>query len=117
MSSLSSSGSHYDVGDFEALEKVVNNIAYKISCSGDDVVTPVAAPVEQASIPAELQETTYCGCSQCTESVMQSKAGWHTCRARIEWMVGWRRKNEEKACRKVYQEYPEVCKCNPDCDN
>ena len=117
MSYLSSSGTYYNVGDFEALEKVVNDIAYKISCSGDDVVTPVAAPVEQASIPAELQETTYCGCSQCTESVMESYAGKHTCRKRIKWLKMARKKTEETACRTVYNEYPEVCKCNPDCDN
>lgn len=118
MNDLSSSGSHYDVSDFDNLDKMVNDIAYKIACSGDGAIIPVAAPVDQASVPSALQAVTYCGCSTCTESVMKSKAGKHTCRGRIDWLMKFPRgKSESEACATIYGEYPDVCKCSPTCDN
>ena len=118
MNDLSSSGSHYDVSDFENFGKMVNDIAYKIACSGDGAITPVAAPQDQASVPTALQAVTYCGCITCTESVMNSYAGKYTCKGRMDWLQKFpRNKSESEACATIYGEYPDVCRCSPSCDN
>lgn len=116
MNELSSSGSHFDVSDFENLGKTVNDIAYKIACSGDGRVTPAAAP-ELQPVSAAAAGLHYCDCSTCTESVMNSYAGLYTCKGRIDWLKSYpRNKSEHDACATVYSEFPDICKCSPTCD-
>ncbi|CAB9530452.1 Glycosyl hydrolases family 16 [Seminavis robusta] len=80
------------------------------TCQGVSNVPPVPIP---AVAP------TRCGCSQCTESTLNSNADGHSCSERIDFLLASQAltyPNEQDACRQISHEYPTVCgpQCDPD---
>lgn len=65
-----------------------------------------------------FQPANYCGCSECTQEVMDTDAvadyGTWTCKERIDWQVS--QGNDEKtACTMISNEFPSTCgpMCHP----
>jgi len=63
-----------------------------------------------------------CGCVSCTNEVWSTIAEGHSCGSRIEWLqenIPEEYPTEQDACRKVAEEYPNMCgpKCDPDSCN
>lgn len=110
MNSLSSSGQYHDIDDFGTLGTEVNDVAYKLACSGDTAVEP--------EVPENVPDVdTHCGIETCTDTVWNTYVGsghnWHTCGARIEWMMGPPNNyEEEEACSWVTNEYSDGCPCH-----
>jgi hypothetical protein len=87
----------------------------------------ICGPCDPAScvgaVTARDQDTTYCGCAECTEETWALDADDYSCGARITWLLeneSTTHPTEEDACRLVAgSQYPEICgaKCNPDTCN
>jgi hypothetical protein len=79
-------------------------------CSQPNPTTPNPAP-QPSPIPSK------CGCSACTDDVLNTMAGGYTCGARIAWLQSAQggRKSEVDACKQVAgTEFPQYCGlCNP----
>jgi len=79
----------------------------------DPTTTSSSAPSKSPS--AKL--TNSCGCDSCTESILNTLAGDHTCGSRINWLqssAGGLLSEEEACIRIGGDEFPEMCgPCNP----
>ena len=50
-----------------------------------------------------------CGCTSCTENVLNSIADGHSCKGRIQWVIENYEYSESEACKLVADEYPSIC--------
>jgi hypothetical protein len=80
-------------------------------------------PTSCGAAPAIVEDTTYCGCPECTNDIWDLDAEDYSCGARITWLLeneSATYPTEEDACRLVAgNQFPEICgtKCNPDTCN
>lgn len=73
---------------------------------------PTFSPSKKVTL-APSTPNQMCGCTSCTEDVLDSLADGHTCRGRIDWVVGNYGYSEADACKFVGDEYPSICgKCH-----
>lgn len=88
------------------------------TCTCDCSSTPVEAPPASPPTPmltGEPIDNTMCGCSSCTDQVLNSVAEGHTCRNRIEWIKANQGLSEADSCQIVADEFPSICgKCDVD---
>ena len=76
-----------------------------------------AAPMTQPPTPPPVTPRVKCGCSSCTEDVLNRMAGDYSCKDRIHWLQSSQGYSEDEACKKVAgKEFPYICgpSCNPD---
>ena len=98
-----------------------NSVPFGICRSGICTVTngPSTSPPNPAPPnPAPtLSGPSSCGCKQCTDEVLNTMAGDHTCGARISWLqsLGGGSMTEEEACVKIGRdEFGGICgMCDP----
>ena len=55
-----------------------------------------------------------CGFSSCTDTILGSYADGYSCGSRIEWLQTAAGYNEFDSCRKVSEEFPDICTCTCD---
>ena len=91
------------------------------------VVRPTVSPTVMPAVPpvaapfvAQPVDRPRCGCSSCTQEVLATLAGGHSCGSRIDWVIANMGKSESSACKLVAgEEFPSECgNCNPNiCSN
>ena len=90
----------------DACERVANEFPELCPCNPTSCIKAPPPP-----------EPIYCGCRTCTQSVWDTKTvdsgGRHSCGARIIWLQSALMYNEEDACERVANEFPELCLCSP----
>ena len=78
---------------------------------------PTESPTPQPTPAPTLSVPSSCGCNQCTDEVLNTMAGDHTCGARISWLQspGGGSMTEEEACVKIGRdEFGGICgMCDP----
>jgi hypothetical protein len=78
---------------------------------------PTESPTPQPTPAPTLSVPSSCGCNQCTDEVLNTMAGDHTCGARISWLqsLGGGSMTEEEACVKIGRdEFGGICgMCDP----
>ena len=81
---------------------------------------PTRVPTSSPSVTVSASNPSPCGCDECTDAILNTKAGDYTCGARINWLqtVGGGSKSEEEACIQIsgidFGEFSGVC--GPMCD-
>lgn len=73
--------------------------------------TPTTKPPTKSPIKEQEPLTTpeKCGCTSCTDSVLNSIANGATCRGRIDWVIANDGLSEADSCKLVADEYPQIC--------
>ena len=73
--------------------------------------TPTMRPTTKSPTksPIKEQEPSKCGCTSCTDLVLNSIANGATCRGRIDWVLANNGLSETDSCKLVADEYPDIC--------
>ena len=74
--------------------------------------SPTSSPISIPSPPTNPPKNDFnCGCSSCTDTILGRDADGYSCGSRIEWLQTADGYNELDSCRKVSEEFPDICTC------